>query len=256
MKISGNLEWMRQALVRALETPPTADAIMAVVSVLAQPEAGESKKAVASILLGMRSWLQQGAVLDWKPAEFQAVAETLARFEAYDVLRDYAQAASRRDPVNPAWRFYDILGRTQGKPDRLSMAEEDDLDSLGEAAVGRKDFHMAARIGRFLDGEGSRRRRGRWGPARGDDDLDDEDMLALFGAMLAEMPKAAGANLRQRVQDVGREKAIAELAGQLEASVGLDLPMTLLRELCAAMVAQAMDGGGRSRQGRARLGLP
>ena len=61
MKISGNLGWMRQALVRALETPPTADAIMAVVSVLAQPEAGESKKAVASLLLGMRSWLQQGA---------------------------------------------------------------------------------------------------------------------------------------------------------------------------------------------------
>jgi hypothetical protein len=30
--------------------------------------------------------------------------------------------------------------------------------------------------------------------------------------------------------------------------------MTVLRELCAAMVAQAMDGGGRSRQGSARFG--
>ena len=60
MKISGNIDWIRQALVRALETLPTADAIMAVVSVLSQPEAGESKKAVASVLLGLRSWLQQG----------------------------------------------------------------------------------------------------------------------------------------------------------------------------------------------------
>jgi tetratricopeptide (TPR) repeat protein len=65
MKISGNVGWVHQALVRTLETPPTADAIMAVVSVLAQPEAGESKKAVASLLLGMRSWLQQGAAIDW-----------------------------------------------------------------------------------------------------------------------------------------------------------------------------------------------
>jgi tetratricopeptide (TPR) repeat protein len=256
MKISGHLGWMRQALARALETPPTADAVMMVMSVLAQPQAGENKKVVASLLLGLRSWLQQGAAIDWKPAEFQVVAETLARFEAYDLLRDYAQAASRRDFVHPGWRFYDILGRTQGNPDRLSMAEEDDLASLGEAAAKREDFHMAARIGRFLEGEGSRRRRGHWGPARGDVDLDEEDMLALFGAMLSEMPKAAGANLRQRVQDIGREKAIAELAGQLEASVGVELPMTLLRELCAAMVAQAMDGSGRSRQGSARLGLP
>ena len=256
MKIGGHVGWVHQALVHARETPPTPEAIMAVVSVLAQPEAGESKKSVASLLLGMRSWLQQGAVMDWKPAEFQATAETLARFGEYTLLRDYAQAAGRRDPGNAAWRFHDIVGRAQGNPDRLSMAEADDLASLAEAAAKRKDFHMATRIGRFLEGEGSRRRRGRWGPADDDDDLDDDDMLALFSALLSEMPKAAGANLRQRVLEIGREKAIAELAGQLQASVGLELPLNMLRELCAAMVAQAMGGGGASRQGSARQGLP
>lgn len=255
MKINGHVGWVHQALVRARETPPTPDAIMAVVSVLAQPEAGESKKSVASLLLGMRSWLQQGAEMDWKPAEFQTLAETLARFGEYALLRDYAQAAGQRDPGNAAWRFHDIVGRAQGNPDRLSMAEADDLASLADAAAKRKDFHMATRIGRFLEGEGSRRR-GRWGPADDDDDLDDDDMLAVFSAMLAEMPKAAGANLRQRVLEIGREKAIAELAGQLQASVGPELPMSMLRELCAAMVAQAMGGGGASRQGSARQGLP
>jgi hypothetical protein len=256
MKINGNVGWVQQALVHARETLPTPDAILAVVSVLAQPEAGESKKPVATLLLGMRSWLQQGAAIDWKPAEFQAVAETLARFGAYALLRDYAQAARQRDPGNPAWRFYDIVGRTQGNPDRLSMAEEDDLASLAEAAVKREDFHMTARIGRFLEGEGSRRHRGHRGPADEDDGLDDNDMLALFSAMLSEMPKAAGANLRQRVQAIGREKAIAELVGELKASLGLELPMGMLRELCAAMVAQAMGAGGASRQGGARSGLP
>ena len=256
MKISGNVKWVHQGLVQARETPPTSEAIMAVVAILAQPEAGENKKPIASLLLGMRSWLQQGAAIDWKPAEFQVVAETLARFGEYAVLWDYAQAARQRDPANLAGRFYDIVGRTQGKPDRLSMAEADDLASLTDAAAKREDFHMATRIGRFLEGEGSRRRRGRWGPADDDDDLDDDDMLALFSAMLSEMPKAAGANLRQRVLEIGREKAITELAGQLKASVGLELPMSMLRELCAAMVAQAMGGGGPARQGGARYGLP
>ena len=47
----------------------------------------------------MRAWLQQAAAIDWPPAEFQALAETLARFEAFDLLQDIraggAQARSR-----------------------------------------------------------------------------------------------------------------------------------------------------------------
>jgi hypothetical protein len=47
------------------------------------------------------------------------------------------------------------------------------------------------------------------------------------------------------------------LAGQMKSSLGQELPPGLLRELCAAMVAQAMgSGGGHSRQSNPRHGLP
>lgn len=241
IKAGGETGWLHQELMRARETPPTPEVIMAIVSALGQPEAGENKKAVASLLLALRPWLQQGAALEWQPAEFQAVADMLTRFEAFDLLRDYAQAARKRGPGNPDWRFYDIVARTRGNGDRLSVGEEDDLASLTEAAVRREDFHMAARITRFMDGVGGRRRRGYWGPAGDPDDLNDDEKMALFSAMLSEMPKATAANLRQRVGELGRERAVTELVGLLKSSpMGPEIPEPLLRELCAAMVAQAM----------------
>jgi len=254
MKVGGETRWLHRELVRGCETPPTPDAIMAIVSALGQPEVGENKRAVASLLLGMRPWLQRGAAIDWKPAEFQAVAEMLARFEAFDLLRDYARGASRRDPEDPAWRFHDIVAHTKGDPGRLSMVEEDELASLAEAAARREDFHMAARVNRFMDGERSRQRRGHWGPVRDDDELDDDEIMALFGAMMAGMPKAVSTNLRRRVNELGRDQALAELVGELKSSpFGPEMPEQLLRELCAAMVAKAM-GGGSSRRSGARQG--
>jgi hypothetical protein len=74
--------------------------------------------------------------------------------------------------------------------------------------------------------------------------------------MLSQMPRATAANLRDLVKDIGREKAIVELAGQMKSSLGREMPLSLLRELCAAMVAQAMGGGGHARRGASRQGLP
>ena len=67
MKLTGgDAGWLRQELVRERETPPTKQAVMAIVSALGQPEAGENKRVVTSFLLGMRAWLLQAAVIDWR----------------------------------------------------------------------------------------------------------------------------------------------------------------------------------------------
>ena len=245
----GDTSWLHRELVRARETPPTPAAVMAIVSAVGQPEAGENKKAVAALLLVMRSWLQQAAAIDWKPAEFEAVAEMLARFEVYDLLRDYAEATRQRDPANPTWRFHAIVARNKGDPYRLTMREEDELAALAKAAVERQDFHMLSRINRFMDGDADlnrrARRQGHWGPADESEDLDDDEIMALFSAILTDMPRAAAANLRKRVNELGREQALTELVGQMKASpVGPGMPEPLLRELCAAMVAKAMQNGG------------
>jgi len=254
----GDTSWLHRELIRARETPPTQNAVMAIVSTVSQPEAVENKKAVAALLHGMRSWLQQAAAIDWKPAEFEAVAEMFTRFGSFDLLRDYAEAARQRDPENPVWRFHAIVARNQGDSYRLTEREEDELDALVRAAVEREDFHMLRRIDRFMDGDpnpgGGARRGGHRGPRGEPEDLDDDEIMALLSAALMDMPRSAAINMRKRVNELGREQALTELVGQMKSSpMGPGLPEPLLREICAAMVAKAMrddapkSGGGRRR---------
>jgi hypothetical protein len=254
----GDTSWVHRELIRARETPPTPEAVMAVVSTVSQPEAVENKKAVAALLLGLRSWLQQAAAIDWKPAEFEAVAEMFTRVGSYDLLRDYAAAARLRDPTNPVWRFHTVVARTKGEPSRLTMDEERELATLAEAAANREDFHMLNRIDRFMDGDvnldGGARRRGHRRPTDGPGDLDDDEIMALFSGALMDMPRSAGANLRRRVNELGREQALTELVAEMKSSpLGPGMPERLLLEICGAMVAKAMqDGTPRSGGGRRR----
>src|SRR4051794_23418360 len=179
---------LRKELARAREAPPTREAVTTIVTALGRPEATENRKAVASLLLGMRSWLLQAAAFDWPAAEFQALAETFARFEAFDLLQEYARAARRRDAGNPTWRFYEIVARAKGDPERLSMTEMHELTRMAEAAAGRQDRHAAARIERFLAGgfAGSRPRRPPPGLL---DELDDVAMDMLIETMMKDMPR-------------------------------------------------------------------
>jgi cellulose synthase operon protein C len=256
MRAGGETGWLHQELVRAREPPATPEAILAIVATLAQPEAGECKGAVASLLVGMRAWFRQGASLDWSPAEFEAVADMLSRFDAFDLLRDYAQAARKRTPANPAWRYHDIVARVRGKPERLSITEMDELASIADAAAARSDFHMVARIDRFIDRQENRRQRGRGGSTGAADELDDDDIIELFSAFLAGMPKGAAADLRRLVNEVGHQQALTELIGQLKSSpLKSEMPEALLRELGTAILAKAMDGGP-SRRSRAGDELP
>jgi hypothetical protein len=234
--------------------PPTREAVMAVVATLAQPDAAEHRKAVASLLLGMRGWLEQAVDFDWPPAEFQAVAETLARFEAFDLLHDYARAARRRDPTNPAWRFHEILARTRGVADRLSMRETDELVQLAAAAASRQDFHAANRIDRFLDGESvTRPGRRRRPPPDLAAEVDEATLQVLLAAMLETMPKGTADNLRGMVRDIGREATVAVMADQFRDSpIGPGMPEPVLQELVEAMVARALAGAGPGQAGAAR----
>ena len=246
---SGETGWLRGELVRAREaTPPTKEAVMAIVGALGQPEAAENKRAVAALLLGMRAWLLRAATLDWSAAEFQAVAEMLAKFELFELLQEYARAVRQRDPSNTAWRFYDIVARTRGDADRLSMSETETLLELASAAAKRQDFHATLRIERFMDGPEPRRvSRRRASPEP--DPLDDIEMVEAFMAMMDQMPKGPADNLRGLVGELGRERTVDQMVEQLRFSpLGPTVPEPMLRELAQLMVAKAMEGN-RSRSG-------
>jgi cellulose synthase operon protein C len=244
MKLTGSSAGLlRQELARERETPPTKEAVMAIVSALGQPDTGENKRAVASLLLGMRAWLLQAAVIDWLPAEFQALAEILARFDAFDVLAEYARTARRREPGNPIWRFHEIVARTRGNTTRLTMRETEELGQMVDAAVNREDFRAANRIERFLSGGGDAPLRRRRSAAALLDTLDDDDVPELFAAMLEGMPKGATDSVRGLVREFGRDGAVAHMVEQARATPGgPGMPDPVLRELCQAVVAMAMDG--------------
>jgi tetratricopeptide (TPR) repeat protein len=248
---------LHQELVRAREAAPTQPAVMAIVSALGQPEAGENKRTVMSLLMGMRPWLLKAAGFAWSEAEFQALAEGFTRFEAFDLLQDYVRAARKRDTANPTLRFYDIVARTRGNSDRLSPAEMDELWEMADAAARREDFHPASRIQQFLDG-------GNRAPARkrkGLDDLanliEDEEMAEeLFAAMMEQMPKKVTTGLRELVGEIGRDQTVAQMIEMLRTSPDApEMPTPMLRQLSEAIVAKALEGS-QSGRGRAARGRP
>ena len=253
MKLTGgDAAWLRKELARACEAPPTKEAVMRIVSTLGQPEARENKRLVTGLLLSMRAWLEKAASFDWPEAEFQALAETLARFDAFELLQEYARAGRQRDPANPTWRFHHIVARTRGKADYLSPAEADDLFEMAEMAAEREDFHVTKRIKRFLYGNDRAPLRSGRGTSALPDALEEDQMAAVFAAMMDQMPKAATKGLREIVDELGRDAAVAEMVEQMRASPLVPgMPEPLIRNLAQAMVAKAIENGRPRRGGRA-----
>ncbi|MDO9713556.1 hypothetical protein [Paracraurococcus lichenis] len=239
---------LRQELAAVREAPPSREDIMAVVADLGQPEAGENTKVVASLLLGLRDWLERGARFDWRSDEFQALAEVFARFTAYDLLATYARTALRRSPTDATARFYQIVARTQGHEARLSMAEGTELMTMADAAAARKEFHLASRIERFLGGrlqDRPVRRRRRSEPAEA---FGAEAIAILAETMMQDMPKGAADGLRTMVRELGQEAAVMLLEEQFrDNDFGPPMPAPLLRALAEMVVARTMAGATASR---------
>jgi tetratricopeptide (TPR) repeat protein len=254
MKLAGgDAAWLRKELVDACTRPPTKEAVMTIVSILGQPEARENKRVVAGLLTGLQAWLEQAADLDWPDAEFHTLGETLARFEAFELLEAYARAARKRDPGNQTWRFHHIVARTRGKADRLSPAEMNDLFEMAEAAAEREDFHTAKRIERYLDGNGRAPFGRGWGASAALESMDADAMAAVFAAMMDEMPKGATKELRAVVNELGRDAALAEIVEQMRsAPFAPEIPEAMLRPLCEALVDKAVGSDRPGRRGRAR----
>jgi len=248
---------LRKELAHARETPPTKEAVMAIVAALGQPEAAGNKKAVSGVLPGMHAWLLQAADFAWSPAEFETLAGALVRFEAFDLLQEYARAARRREPADPTLRFHEIVARTRGESDRLSMAETDDLEEMTHAAASRQDFHTANRIQRFLTGNGGAPfGRGRPGGLPGGFDIDDMDTDELLDAVMDQMAGRSGDKLRRLARDLGREGAVEHMIEEFRSNpLGRAMPRPMLRDLCETVLKAALDGGRRG-QGTETRSIP
>lgn len=243
MKSMSRIAQLRNEQMQAREIPPTREAVMAIVATLGQPEVVDAKRVVGGLLHGLRAWLLQAREIDWSAAEFQTLADTLARYDAFDLLAEFARAGRMRDPDNAIWRFHEAVARTGGNGFLLTMSEGDDLTDLANAAGRSGDIHLANRIERFLNGpqptEGKHHRR----PAAPGANFDDAAALVgMLEAMMEGMPRQATDNVRELTGQFGRDGAVSALMENFRAGP-FDQPMpdAALRELCQAMVVRALE---------------
>jgi hypothetical protein len=241
---------LREELTRAQQAAaPTKEGIQSVVSAMSCKEAREIKKAAGGLIFRIRGWLLKGSVLAWSAAEFHPIAEMFGRINAYDMLGDFTKAAGRRDPnEDSTWRYYQLVARSKGDPDRLSFAEREELFDMEAAAASRRDFHAVNRIQRFVKGAGpnSTPRRGSRRISRADlieDDAESIDELSdLLTASLEDTPPDM---VKSMIEKLGQHQAVTVLVNRLRASPLGSMPETLLRRLAKSLVETVIATNGR-----------
>jgi hypothetical protein len=138
-------------LTKALSSAPTGGEIVAALAALNRREFRDDKRLSAEGLKAIRRWLAKGAACPLSAAEFQTVAETFERIEAYDLLGDYAKAAASRDPGEPLYEFYRIFARVSGKSIWLKITDTDILEKVIERAGERKDVRLVHKVVNFIE---------------------------------------------------------------------------------------------------------
>jgi tetratricopeptide (TPR) repeat protein len=138
-------------LTKALSAAPTGGEIVAALAALNRREFRDDKRLSAEGLKTIRRWLAKGAACPLSAAEFQTVAETFEKFEAYDLLGDYARAAASRDPGEPLYEFYRVFARVSGKSIWLKITDTDILEKVIERAGERKDVKLVHKVVNFIE---------------------------------------------------------------------------------------------------------
>ena len=123
-------------------------------------------------------------------------------------MREFAAAGRRREPNEGFWRFYEIVARTRNDPNRMTFAEEADIDEICGSRAIAEDRLGRSRIDRYLDSSGDdpgAKRRARRREAKEEAESLDmlEDVLRTF---VDAVPRHEVARLAQAR---GREAAIS-----------------------------------------------
>jgi hypothetical protein len=248
---SASAALLREELTRAQQAAaPTKEWIKSIVSAVSSKEARESKKDVEGLIFRIRGWLLKGSGLAWSAAEFHPIAEMFGRVNAYDLLGDYAKVAGRRDPEEAVWRYYQLVARSKGDPDRLSFAETEELFDMEEAAARRRDFHAINRIQHFVKGSGpdSTPRRGSRRVSKPDFmdfDENDEEVHALAELLAASLEDTPPDIVKSMIEKLGQRQAVTALVDRIRASPLGAMPEPLLRQLAKNLVDSLIATNGR-----------
>jgi cellulose synthase operon protein C len=256
----GAVGWFRAALQDALMTPPrqrppaligeelsralrgvpskldivTTAALLSAEAVRADPKATHE--------LGWKfcMWLRNATHTVLSVAEFHSVADAIVRAQLFDVLREFTVAGKRREPNERLWRFYEIVARTTNNPDRMYVAEEDEIRAMCNSPAIHKDPHGSGRIDRYLDSSGddpSAKRRAR----RREASLATGDLELLETILAGFLSSISQRDVQRLVKSHGRDGAVTALADRLaQLPLGASAPCPLLKMVAGAIVATAL----------------
>ena len=238
-----NATLLRQELFRLAQAAPTKEEILSIASAVSGNQAREAKKAVTGLMFQIRGWLSKASSLAWSAAEFHLIADMFGQADAYDLLGDYAKLAGRRQPGDLTWSYYQSVARAEGDSRRLSFSETEKLVEMADDASRQRDFHMANRIQRFIEGPGPRQRSRRI-PGADLADFDDEDetsdMLAALLGMGLEPTM-----LERMIAKLGRRGAVTAVVDRLRASPLGAIPEKMLRDIAKGLVESVVIASGR-----------
>lgn len=104
------------------------------------------KAAIALLEVPLKNVLKQKLPQD----EMFNVCQCFMQVAQYSLLQEYATAALKRWPKSPAFTFFQIYGRIEGKVSQLSDKQFHTLDDAVDAAKHAGDERTAVMISRFL----------------------------------------------------------------------------------------------------------
>jgi hypothetical protein len=103
--------------------------------------------------------------------------EQSKRRQLYDVMREFAAAGRRREPNERFWRFYEIVARTRNDPNRMTFAEEADIEEICGSRAIAEDRLGRSRMDRYLDSSGDDTGAKRRAPREAKEEAESLDML-------------------------------------------------------------------------------
>ena len=130
------------------------------------------------------------------------------------MLGEFAVAGGRREPTGRLWRFYQIVARTRNDPERMTFAEEAEVEEMCGSRALAEDRPGRSRIDRYLEGAGddpgAKRRAKR---REAEDEAEGVEMMdELVESFLDAVPAREMAKL---VKAHGREGAVAGIADRI-----------------------------------------
>jgi len=141
-------------LARVLKLEPEKQQIAAIVSAMRAGDVRAARKSTAELNWKFCLWLRKATGIQFSAAEFHPLGDLLLHAEAFDLLREFALAAKRREPREPAWRFYEIVARTKNNPDWMHVGESQELFEMQSKARGPRDYPWYNRIRQFIESSG------------------------------------------------------------------------------------------------------